>query len=238
MYRVGTEDTKMEDGLLLSLNDLVGFSAAAKDFEASVVDLFLERDSWKVSHLVLDTGGLLESRLVVVPSHAILDVTSGDRTLRIDLTKEKAEAQQSVGEASLLEDGILSVLPELIFGADEETVTKAFFAVTGSQDAYFSFAAAASSKAVNASEEIGTVIGFIADADTMTASHITVDTGITMPKSQHVLPVSLVKEVGNTDRGTVLAVDKEKLRDSPALEHFEGLDRHWVDRVASYYGLT
>ncbi len=224
--------------MLFSLNDLVGFSAAAKDFEAPVVDVFLERDSWKVSHLVLDTGGLLENRLVVVPGSAILDVTPGERTLRIDLTKEKVEAEQSLGEASVFEDGDLSVLPKLIFGADEKTVAKAFFATIGSQDQYSSFAAAASSTAVNASETIGSVIDFIADAETMTASHITVDTGITVPKSQHVLPVSLVKKVGSADHETVLAVDKEKLSDSPALEHSDGLDRRWIDSVASYYGLS
>jgi len=50
------------------MNDLVGFTASATDFEASIVDVFLERHSWKVGYLVLDTGGLLEDRLVVVPS--------------------------------------------------------------------------------------------------------------------------------------------------------------------------
>lgn len=224
--------------MLFSLNDLVGFSAKAKDFEASVVDVFLERNSWQVSHLVLDTGGILENRLAVVPSSAISDVSPGERTLRVDLTKEKAEAQQLLGGASLLEDGGLSVLPELIFGADEEAVTKAFFSTIGTQDQYFSFVAAASSKAVNTSETIGSVIGFIVEADTMTATHITVDTGITVPKSQHVLPVSLVEEVGSTDSETVLAVDKKKLGESPELEQFDGLDRHWIDRVTSYYGLS
>jgi len=125
-----------------------------------------------------------------------------------------------------------------MFGADKAAVARTFFATIGSQDRHFSFADAVSSKAVNASEEVGSVIGFIADAETMTATHITVDTGITIPKSQHVLPVSLVREVGNSGRDTVLDVDKKKLGESPALEHFDGLDRHWTDRIASYYGLA
>ncbi|MEL6884279.1 MAG: hypothetical protein AAFP87_07200 [Pseudomonadota bacterium] len=224
--------------MLFSLNDMTGFTAAAEDFEGSVIDVYLERDTWRISHLLLDIGGFMENHVVAVPGSVIAGVSPGDRTVNLSLTKARAEAARPLSDVSIAEGANISALPDLLFGADADAVARQFFLTEGSAERHVALSAAAASRATHNGEEIGQVISFIADAETLVASHITVDTGVDVPKSQHVLPVALVERVGDASSGTVLSVDKDRLAASPGLEEFDGLDRHWIDRVASYYGLT
>jgi hypothetical protein len=72
------------------VNDLQEFTIHATDGDIGRVDHFLFDDQqWTVRYVVVDTGKWLPGRRVLISPRAVGRVDTGDRTLRLDLTREK-----------------------------------------------------------------------------------------------------------------------------------------------------
>lgn len=224
--------------MFFSINDLTGFTANAENFSASVLDVFVARDTMRISYVAINIGGVLSNQTVVVSADKLSSIDPDDRSITLQITKEQAQGA-AVLDATTLEDGLqLSDIPALILGPSRDDVAKAFLARNASSGQFVSAAVVAGSIATNGKDDVGQVIGLIADNDDLTTSHLAVDTGVYLPETQRVIPMSLVESVGDANTKTVLKIDGEKLKDSPQLEDFAAIDRHWLDKVASYYGLS
>lgn len=224
--------------MLFSINDLTGFTANAEDFTASVIDVFLARDTMRISHLAIDIGGWLSNHTVVISADKLSSIDPDDRSITLQITKEQAQGA-TVLNTTTLDDGLqLSDIPELVLGPSREDVTKAFLAKNAAKGQFLPATAVSGSLVSNGDEDLGQVIGLFADTENLTTSHLAVDTGVGLPETQRVIPISLVESVGDADTKTMLKIDSEKLKNSPQLEEFSAIDRHWLDKVATYYGLT
>lgn len=216
--------------MLFSLKDLIGFTAEATDFTARVEDVFIDKTSWSVGYVLLDIGGWFENKLVLVSGARIGEVQPDARSFTLNVSKADTETAAQVHT--------LKSLPALILAdkVDEAGCLTALNAVDN--ETLFSLKSATATKAANSGGEVGQIVDFLGAQGDLQVSHIVVDTGLTLPETQRVLPVSEVLQVGHDDLSTLLRTDKAKLDAGPKLEMFDGLDRHWIDKVGAYYGLS
>lgn len=69
---------------------LRGLNVLARDGEIGTIDdIYFEDDSWIVRYLVVDTGGWLTGRKVLVSPHAVLEVAAGEDAVRLGLTQDQ-----------------------------------------------------------------------------------------------------------------------------------------------------
>lgn len=224
--------------MLFSVNDLFGFTVDAEDFKASIIDAFVERKTMQIKYLAIDTGGLLSNHTVVVSADKIGKIDPDDRCVTLHLTKSEVADLEVLDKAGL-DDGLqLSDIPALILGPSSKDVAATFLAKNAPDGALFSARSVAGSVATHGVEKLGKIIGLIADPKDMTVSHLAVDTGVILPETQRVLPMNLVETVGDADVNTVLTIDADTLNASPQIENTITIDRHWADKVATYYGVS
>lgn len=76
--------------MLHSAKALQGFQLLASDGEAGTVkDLYFDAHSWTIRYLVVDTGGWLDSRLVLISPHSILGMDASAEAFQTNLSREQ-----------------------------------------------------------------------------------------------------------------------------------------------------
>jgi hypothetical protein len=83
--------------MLHCLKDLNGFTLAAQDGEIGTLrEAYFDDAHWVLRHLVVETGGWLSGRRVLVSPHAVSGVDSGHRQLQVALTRQQVEQAPSI----------------------------------------------------------------------------------------------------------------------------------------------
>ncbi|WP_420473724.1 PRC-barrel domain-containing protein [Noviherbaspirillum sp. ST9] len=86
--------------LLHSTDGLQGFSIIAKDGElGSVKDVYFDDQEWTVRYLVVDTGGWLTGRKVLLSPHAVTGADWRNHSLAVNLTREQVQNSPSIETA-------------------------------------------------------------------------------------------------------------------------------------------
>ncbi|MBF9029041.1 PRC-barrel domain containing protein [Rhodobacterales bacterium HKCCE3408] len=80
------------DPNLRSVNEIAGYGIDASDGEiGSIVDVILDPEGWRVTHLVADTGTWLPGRQVVLPTDWIRAVSWAERNIIVNVSTEKVK---------------------------------------------------------------------------------------------------------------------------------------------------
>lgn len=224
--------------MLLSVNDFTGYTANAEDFSATVIDVFIARDTMRISHLAIDIGGWLSNHTVVISADKISEIDPGRRSITLHTSKAQAQEATVLDSINLVDGLQLSDIPELILGPSSTEVATAFLTKKAPDGQFLSAMSVGASVATDGKEDLGQVIGLIVESEDLTSSHLAIDTGLNLPETQRVIPISLVEGLGDAEVKTILKISREKLNESPQLEEFNAIDQHWLDKVASYYGLS
>lgn len=222
--------------MLFSLKDLTGYKAKANDFSAPIQEVFVDRATGKIKLLTLDIGGFFADKAAIVSAAAVSDVVPAEATLHMDLSKSDAEKGPDLSTASTGSD--LENMPKLMLGNAAEKAVSVLETMADVGRSLFAVSDATASKAANDDGDIGQVIDFLVDGESLTVTHVVVDTGVTVPETQRVIPISQLHTVGDEETPSILKITKDKLDKGPKLETFDKLDRHWTDKVAAYYGLS
>jgi len=78
--------------MLRTIKELYGYSIGAVDGDiGQVKDLYLDDEAWVVRYLVVETGGWLSGRKVLISPMAIGDLDWAKRLLPVSITKEQVE---------------------------------------------------------------------------------------------------------------------------------------------------
>lgn len=81
------------DPHLRSFREVEGYSIAAKDGEVGhVEDLMVDDEEWTIRYMVVDTGGWLSGRKVLVSPTWLLELSASDQEAVVDLTRAQIEA--------------------------------------------------------------------------------------------------------------------------------------------------
>jgi hypothetical protein len=86
----GERDCEQEAIMIIHFKDLVGYKIEAQDGGiGSVHDLLFDQESWTVRYVVVDTGGWLFGRKVLVSPACVGEAAAGNETLPVELSKEQ-----------------------------------------------------------------------------------------------------------------------------------------------------
>jgi uncharacterized protein YrrD len=86
--------------MLRSLFDHKGFSIQATDGEIGKVDdFFFDDEHWVVRYLVVDTGGWLTGRKVLVSPRSVKEVDFRTKKVLVDVTRERVEGSPAIAAA-------------------------------------------------------------------------------------------------------------------------------------------
>jgi len=105
--RHGTvEERSDHDPNLRSMSEVLGYSIAATDGEIGEVDdCLVHPEDWRLQYLIVDTGGWLTARLVVIPCDWVTDVSWADRQVAVAVSKDTVENSPQPGDmADIAED--------------------------------------------------------------------------------------------------------------------------------------
>lgn len=81
------------DPHLRSFREVEGYSIAAEDGEVGhVEDLMVDDEEWTIRYMVVDTGGWLSGRKVLVSPTWLRELSASDQEAVVDLTRAQIEA--------------------------------------------------------------------------------------------------------------------------------------------------
>jgi uncharacterized protein YrrD len=87
----------MEKTMLHSVKELKGLKIAATDGEVGTIDeVFFDDAHWTIRYLVVDTGGLITGRSVLIPPHALEGADWADEVLQVNLSKQQVKDSPDV----------------------------------------------------------------------------------------------------------------------------------------------
>lgn len=228
--------------MLRRVSGLSGYELQAADGRfGSVIDLLFDDVTWKARWIVIDTGGWLSGRQLLIHPAAIGQADDAQRLLPVSLTKAKIQASRGADEDQPVSRQMRSN-PQGYYGWDSTWVEPiAFdgttFSVWGAppsygassftsggnngwmqeRDRHLRSASAVTGYHIHATDgEIGHVESFLVDDEGWDIRYLVVDTRNWL-KGDHVLVASAVVTRIDFDNGTVdLRVTREQVRASHA----------------------
>lgn len=86
--------------MLHRAKDITGFTLRSSDGDAGTIkDLYFDDDKWTIRYFVVDTGGWLSGRLVLISPHAITGADWAGKAFDINLTKQQIENSPGIDTA-------------------------------------------------------------------------------------------------------------------------------------------
>lgn len=83
--------------MMHGVKSLQGFGIAATDGEIGTVDdVYFDDDKWTIRHLIVDTGGWLTGRRVLLSPHAVTRVDWSYRIVHVNVTRQQVEDSADV----------------------------------------------------------------------------------------------------------------------------------------------
>lgn len=78
--------------MLHNVKELVGLAVGARDGElGKVKDAYFDDQRWVIRHVVVDTGGWLSDRRVLVSPHSVRGIDWNDEVVNVDLTRQQVK---------------------------------------------------------------------------------------------------------------------------------------------------
>ena len=103
--------------MLRRVTDIIGFEIVAKDEETGkldeagkITDLYFEEENWTVRYAVVDTGGWLTGRKVLISPASFLPLVWEKKVIPVELTKRQIENSPDVDLAQTVSQQALAEL--------------------------------------------------------------------------------------------------------------------------------
>jgi uncharacterized protein YrrD len=252
-----TFHSALDATMLHSLKDLTGFSLAAQDGEIGRLrEAYFDDARWTLRHLVVDTGGWLSGRRVLVAPHAVRGIDITAQQVAVQLSREQVEHAPSVDadrpvsrqhEHDLYDfygypyywggSGLWGTLDMPMGGAiapftpplPTEAERLARQAAHDNADPHLRSSAEVRGYEVRATDgSIGHVDDFLFDAATWRIEWLVVDTHDWLPDRLVVVPPRLVLGVDWAARQASVRLSKQAVHDSPPYQRTQPLGQDQV----------
>ena len=83
--------------MLHTVKELTGLKVGATDGDlGKVKDAYFDNERWVIRHLVVDTGGWLSDRKVLISPRSVRGIDWNDEIVRVDLSKRQVEESPSI----------------------------------------------------------------------------------------------------------------------------------------------
>ncbi len=248
--------------MLLVGSALKGYAIEASDGRIGTVGDFLFDDrTWKMRWLVVDTGGWLTGRKVLVHPSAITHVDYDRQELPVSLTKAQVEASPDIltdapvsqqMETNLYDyygwDPLWSgqyfdagpmagvVLPSPYFGGTLREPGD-FQLHSDDGDQHLRSIAAVKGYHIHATDgDIGHVENFLIDDASWGIRYLIVDTRNWWPGQHVLMSPYAVRDISWRDHEVRLDVSRDRVKASPAWDPLAIIDQLYEKRLHSHYG--
>lgn len=227
--------------MLRSAKELKGVAIQAHDGQiGSVSDLYFDDDTWLVRYYVVDTGGFLPGRKVLIPAAAILQSRVSDNAVRVDLTAEQVRNSPYIdvdrpisrqAEATLYNyygwpfyweapslPNLAPVAPAVEPLMSEPPEIREQRATEGQYggDPHLRSAHEVTGYHVRASDgEIGHVVDFLVDEAALDIRYIVVATRNWLPGKKVLVPPGWIREVKWSESKVFVAAPRQAIQRSP-----------------------
>lgn len=252
--------------MLFSINDTLGYRIQAVDGEiGGVHDLFFEDVTSTVRYVVVDTGGWLSGRRVLLAPDALGDLDPAKAQIATPLTREQVESSPPVDTEKPVsrqreeelhrhyawspywhQAGIYGPAPywggfpvtASLPPAEESPVAReAGEAERHRRDPHLRSAREVIGYHVAARNgDIGHVEDLLVDEHDWAIRYIVVDTRNWLPGKKVVVAPDWLERVEWADRQIVLDLTTDQIQSSPAYDPSQTLDRSYQERLYRHYG--
>jgi uncharacterized protein YrrD len=232
-----------------SMKELVGYAIQAADGGIGKVhDFYFDDQSWAVRYLVIDTGGWLSSRKVLV-TPVTLDVPRWEsKEFLVRLTKEQVEKSPSINldkpVSRQMEEDLHAYYGWQPYWRDARA-RAAVRVIERSMEDEDASSSGLTLRSVNevigydiqASDgEIGHAADLIVDDEAWVIRYIVVDTHDWLPGKKVLVSPSWARAVTWPERNIYVGLSKEMVKDSPEFDPSAPVNREYELRLYDYYG--
>lgn len=252
--------------MLLAISSLKDFAVEAEDGSIGTVSDFLFDDrTWKLRWLVVDTGGWLTERKVLVHPSAIGPLDYDHEHLAVRLTKQQVKDSPDISTdapvSRRVQDNVYGYYGwDPLWGSgnylggypygmgfplasvrpyDEGAVLEAdrADALLDSADPHLRSVSAVKGYHIQATDgSIGHIENFMVETGNWGIRYIVVDTRNWLFGKQVLLAPYAVKAINWDDREVVVDVSRDQIKASPPWDPTAIIDRLYEERLHGYYG--
>lgn len=246
---------------MIGVKALMGFALAATDGAIGEVEgCYFDDVHWTVRYFVVDTGGWLSGRRVLITPMAVRSVDPGGERLLVDLTREQVERSPDIDthrpvsrqhELSLLQHygfptywyGPYAWGPAMLptppmpapEGVMEEVMARA--EQDNLEDAHLHSTNDTRGYDIEARDgAIGHVEDFLLDDRSWTIRWLVVDTRNWLPGKHVLVAPEWVESVDWTERAVRVTLTREQIQSAPGYDHTCPLEREYEQRLFAHYG--
>lgn len=248
--------------MLRSVKDLRGYAIRATDgMIGEVADLYFDDDDWAIRYLVVDTGGWLSGRKVLISPHAIGHPDWLDRVLPISLTKAKIQHSPDIDTQKPVSrqheaahfgyygypyywDGAglwgMGAYPGSLTTEDkviEDMKARRPSTAREASDCHLRSCLAVTGYHVHATDgDIGHVADFLVDERTWAIRYFIVDTSNWWVGHQVILAPRWIDDVSWAEATVSVDLTRQAVKDAPPYNAVAQLDRQREQSLYEHYG--
>lgn len=243
--------------MLRSMKELDGYNIQAKDGEiGKAKDFLFDDDTWGLRYLVVDTGGFLTGRKVVISPNALGKPDWNNQVFPVSLTKQQIQDSPPIGsnepitrqrETDLYqhyrwqpywEGRTTGVTPgENVTPAPRPTPPQEVTRHSPTEGRHLKSLDDVRGFGVSATDgDIGEIEDFIVDDENWHIRYAVIDTRKWLPGKKVIVPLSAIKSIREDDSKVSIDMSKDKLKDAPKFDPSEPINRRYEEVIYDYYG--
>jgi uncharacterized protein YrrD len=246
--------------MLRTMTDILSHKARSGDTQFPVTEVFFDLSTGKVGYVALDVGHWFDTTEVLVPISQMTKPTdpTGEWVVKMDRAAVEAApkwSDQSEDTPTLASEAGPSMMlgpfgnamsPLLIFGPLRDMVDGsvepsdpiAEAKVAAFQRATFWIGAEVAGQDDTGRDEVlGSVDDLLLDASTLRLTHVVIDNGKVLAGRQLAVPYEKVLTMSDMPHQLRMQLTASTLEKGPQIETMDGVDRHWLDTLRTYYQL-
>mgnify|MGYP002629454782 FL=1 len=245
-------ETRPETGdtEVFAMTHMLHYSAKAKDASFAVTELFFDPDEGVLRYVALDIGGWFDRREVIVSEGLMGVPDNANRTWPAEISPEAIKEAREWTDPKVIQRMSMPATPHIMIGPfgghfagaspleDPEAGDVAETEGNLRVDGFERLNDWVGLPVIGQDGEVGTSIDFLFEADTRRLSHLVIDTGGLLAARQVVVPYDLLRGLGEKGQTADVNVTQALLQDAPPLEHFDEINRSWIDALRNYYQLA
>ncbi|MEH6830010.1 MAG: PRC-barrel domain-containing protein [Sulfitobacter sp.] len=235
-----------EAPVLYAMTDMLRYNATASDVRFSLKEIFFDATQGVLRFVALDVGGWFDDLEVVVSTLLMGDPDESTREWTVAISPEAIKAAPEWSDPKILGHTAMPqiMVSQLGGGFAGLTALNQYYAQHDGEplgnlkvDGFARLSDWIGLPVFGQDGEVGTLIDILFDPRTRSLSHLVIDTGGTISAQQMVVPYDRLLHLAKSGSHLVMDVTEKLLREAPPLEHFDMLNRAWLDKLRAYYQL-
>jgi hypothetical protein len=235
---------------IFAMSDVMRYNATAQDDRFPVREVFFDAGAGVLRYVALDVGGWFDRREVIVSADLMAAPQESDRQWPVEISPSAIEAAPEWSDPRMMERMPAGAMPPIMLGpfgghfagiiAQDQIEPRDGEDLRGNLkvDGFERFNEWVGLPVFGQSGEVGTLVDILFEPETGSLSHLVIDTGAFLAARQMVVPYDLLRHRAEGGTHVVMNVTEKLLREAPPLEHFDKVNRSWVDTLRAYYQLS